>query len=104
MYNIIKFTNYYIFTIRLQWKSDFDIKTIDSCIFGPSELLSLQQVFFVESVCNDPEAVAANILVGFCVPSNTQWFDCDLLLGQTRAIHSYPYNEGCCTQRDTEKE
>lgn len=28
-----------------------------------SELLSFQQVFFVESVCDDPEVIAANILV-----------------------------------------
>lgn len=29
----------------------------------PSESLYFQQVFFVESVCDDPEVIAANIMV-----------------------------------------
>lgn len=29
----------------------------------PSGLLFFQQVFFVESVCDDPDVIAANILV-----------------------------------------
>lgn len=39
-----------------------------------SVLLCFQQVFFVESVCDDPEVIAANILVWTYVTFTTrQW-------------------------------
>lgn len=45
-------------------------------LVAQSELLSFQQVFFVESVCDDPEVIAANILV--C--SDVAMLDCNALL------------------------